>query len=130
KVRREEHRRLLEKGDQSLTSTKYLWLQGACAEGERALGFAELCERNLKTSRAWYHKETFTEFWAQPTAKRAAKFFQQWFRAARCSKLEPIKKTALTLRTHLFGLLNYFVHPITNAISEGFNSTIKPTKAD
>lgn len=130
KVRREEHRRLLEKGDRSLTHTKYLWLQGACAEGERALSFAELCERNLKTSRAWCHKETFAEFWAQPDAKRAAKFFQQWFGAARRSQLEPIKKTALTLQTHLFGLLNYFSHPITNAISEGFNSKIQAIKAE
>ena len=130
KVRREEHRRLLESGDKSLTGTKYLWLQGACAEGERALSFAELCERNLKTSRAWYHKETFNEFWAQPSAKRAAQFFQHWFIAARRSKLEPIKKSALTLQTHLFGLLNYFAHPITNAISEGFNSKIQAIKAD
>lgn len=130
KVRREEHRRLVEQGDKSLTGTKYLWLQGACAEGERALSFAELCERNLKTSRAWYHKETFNEFWLQPTAQRAAKFFRQWFGAARRSQLEPIKKTALTLRNHLFGLLNYFVHPITNALSEGFNSKIQAIKAD
>ena len=130
KVRREEHRRLLAQGDKSLTHTKYLWLQGACAEGEQALSFAQLCERNLKTSRAWYHKETFHEFWTQPTAKRAAQFFRQWFGAARRSKLEPIKKTALTLQTHLFGLLNYFVHPITNAISEGFNSKIQAIKAD
>ena len=43
KVRREEHRRLLQQGDKSLTGTKYLWLQGACAEGERALNFAQLC---------------------------------------------------------------------------------------
>lgn len=33
KVRREEHRRLLERGDKSLTGTKYPWLQGTCAEG-------------------------------------------------------------------------------------------------
>jgi transposase len=130
KVRRDEHRRMLEKGDTSLTGTKYLWLQGDCAEGDRALSFAELCERNLKTSRAWYHKETFNEFWVQPSAAKATKFFQQWFGAARRSKLAPIKKTALTLKTHLFGLLNYFVHPITNAISEGFNSKIQAIKAD
>jgi transposase len=130
KVRREEHRRLLEQGDKSLTGTKYLWLQGANAEGERALSFSELCERNLRTSRAWFHKETFNEFWAQPSAPLATRFFQQWFRAARRSKLEPIKKTALTLKTHLFGLLNYFAHPITNAISEGFNSKIQAIKAD
>lgn len=130
KVRREEHRRLLEKGDRSLTHTKYLWLQGASATGERALSFAELCERNLRTARAWCHKETFAEFWTQPDARHAATFFRQWFGAARRSQLDPIKKTALTLQSHLFGLLSYFVHPITNAISEGFNSKIQAIKAD
>jgi transposase len=130
KVRREEHRRLLEDGDESLTSTKYLWLQGACPEGERALDFSELCARNLKTSRAWYHKETFAEFWTQPDAGSALKFFTKWFGAARRSKLEPVKKVALTIKDHLSGLLNYFLHPITNAISEGFNSKIQAIKAD
>lgn len=130
KVRRDEHRHLLAEGDKSLTGTKYLWLQGACAEGERALSFSELCERNLKTARAWYHKETFNEFWLQPSARCGEKFFRQWFGAARRSKLEPIKKIALTLQDHLFGLLNYFAYPITNALSEGFNSKIQAIKAD
>jgi transposase len=130
KVRKQEHRRLLEQGDPSLTGSKYLWLQGAVPEGERALSFSELCERNLKTARAWVHKETFAEFWAQPTVAAALSFFKDWFGAARRSKLEPIKKTALTLKTHLDGLLNYFLYPITNAISEGFNSKIQAIKAD
>jgi len=130
KVRREEHRRLLESGDDSLSGTKFFWLQGDALEGERALSFSELCERNLKTARAWFHKETFTEFWVQPTAAIALDFFNDWFGSARRSKLEPIKKTALTLKNHLAGLLNYFVYPITNALSEGFNSKIQTIKAD
>jgi transposase len=130
KVRKEEHRRLLEQGDESLTGTKYLWLQGACPDGDRALSFSELCARNLKTARAWCHKETFVEFWAQPDAAAGLAFFNRWFGAARRSKLEPIKKTALTLKNHLLGLLNYFLHPITNAMSEGFNSKIQAIKAD
>ena len=130
KVRREEHRRLLGKGDDSLTGTKYLWLQGAYPEGERALSFTELCERNLKTARAWCHKETFAEFWTRPDAGSALNFFTQWFGAARRSKLEPVKKVALTIKHHLHGVLNYFVHPITNAMAEGFNSKIQAIKAD
>jgi transposase len=130
KVRKQEHRQLLEAGDGSLTGTKYLWLQGDYPDADRALNFSELCARNLKTARAWCHKETFIEFWAQPTVASALAFFNQWFGAARRSKLEPIKKTALTLKNHLHGLLNYFLYPITNAISEGFNSKIQAIKAD
>ncbi len=76
------------------------------------------------------HKETFVEFWAQPDLGAGRKFFAQWFPAARRSKLEPIKKVALTLKNHLSGLLNYFLYPITNAMTEGFNSKIQAIKAD
>ena len=34
------------------------------------------------------------------------------------------------LKAHLLGLLNYFAHPVTNAITEGFNSRIQAIKAD
>lgn len=130
KVRREEHRRLLAEGDESLKDTKFLWLQGAAVTGERALRFEELCERDLKTARAWAHKETFVEFWAQPDTASGLDFFTRWFRTVRRSKLEPLKKVALTFKDHLLGLLNYFVHPITNALTEGFNSRIQAIKAD
>lgn len=129
KVRRDEHRRLLAKGDESLKHTKFLWLQGAAVTGERALSFAELCERDLKTARAWAHKETFTEFWHQPDGIAAKRFFEEWNTAVMRSKLEPVKKVAQTLSRHLTGLLNYFEHRITNAITEGFNSRIQAIKA-
>ena len=130
KVRREEHRRLLARGDDSLTGTKFLWLQGASPEGERALTFDELCERDLKTSKAWVHKETFVEFWSQMDATRGGHFFKKWYNSVARSKLEPIKKVARMLKAHLLGLLNYFEYPITNALTEGFNSKIQALKAD
>jgi hypothetical protein len=36
----------------------------------------------------------------------------------------------LTLKAHLGGLLTYFKHRITNALTEGFNSKIQALKAD
>ena len=36
---------------------------------------------------------------------------------------------ARTLKAHLTNLLTYFVHPITNAITEGFNSRIQAIKS-
>ena len=46
------------------------------------------------------------------------------------SKLDPVKKVARTLKAHLVHLLTYFQHPITNALTEGFNSKIQAIKAD
>jgi transposase len=129
KVRRDEHRRLMEKGDESLKHTKFLWMQSAAVEGEHALSFADLCARELKTATAWAYKEMFVEFWTQPDALQAHRFFDDWYAQVMRSKLEPLKKVARMLRNHLSGLLNYFEHRITNAIAEGFNSRIQALKA-
>jgi len=129
KVRREEHHKLVAQGDQSLKNTKFLWLQGEAVQGEKALAFEELCSRELKTAKAWYFKELFVEFWQQPDYISAHRFFDDWYASAIRSKIEPIKKVARMLRGHLDGLLNYFEHLITNAITEGFNSRIQAIKA-
>jgi transposase len=129
KVRRDEHRRLMEEGDESLKHTKFLWLQGAAVEGDRAMAFEELCARELKTAKAWAFKEMFVEFWAQPNSLCGQRFFEEWYATVMRSKLEPLKKVARMLQSHLSGLLNYFDHPITNAITEGFNSRIQSLKA-
>jgi transposase len=128
KVRREEHQKLLAKGDESLKNTKYLWLQGAAVEGDKALAFSQLCERELKTARAWAHKEMFVEFWEQGGEVEGQRFFKQWKGSAMRTKLEPLKKVARMLSEHLEGLLNYFEHRITNALTEGFNSRIQAIK--
>jgi transposase len=129
KVRRVEHQALLAKGDESLKNTKFLWLQGAAPEGDKALSFSELCERELKTARAWAHKEMFVEFWAQADEVQGHKFFKHWKGSAMRTKLEPLKKVARMPAGHIEGLLNYFEQRITNALSEGFNSRIQAIKA-
>lgn len=129
KTRREEARRLEEKGDDTLKSTRWLWLHGTVPEQHQAT-FAELLEMNLKTSRAWLYKEQMVEFWSQPDAAAGERFFTQWYRTVMHSKLEAVKKAARTLKAHLLNLLTYFQHPITNALTEGFNSKIQAIKAD
>ena len=57
-------------------------------------------------------------------------YFSKWYSRARRSRLEPVKKVAKSLKNHLDGLLNYFIHPITNAVTEGLNSRIQEIKAN
>jgi transposase len=130
KVRKEEHRRLREKGDESLTGTKFLWLQGFAPEGEKEESFEQLCQRNLRTARAWAYKETFNEFWHCRSAEEGARFFKNWAREAKSKRLPALTKVVKTLEKHLVGLLSYFVHPITNALTEGFNSIIQSLKSN
>lgn len=129
KTRREEARKLEEQGDETLKKTRWLWLHGTVPEHQKA-SFEELLEMNLKTSRAWCYKEQMVEFWSQPNAVEGERFFQQWYKAVMRSKLEPVKKVARMLKDHLLNILTYFQHPITNALTEGFNSKIQAIKAD
>jgi transposase len=92
--------------------------------------FAELLETNLCTARAWAYKEQMVEFWYQPNAQEGNAIFQQWYRSVMRSRLPKVKKVTKTLKAHLGGLLTYFKHRITNALTEGFNSKIQAIKAD
>ena len=128
-TRRAEHQQLHAEGDDTLKNTRYLWLHGQLPEAKQA-SFAELLEINLKTARAWAYKEQFVEFWAQTDAAQGFAFFSQWKRSVMRSRLTKVKAVAKTLHQHLTNLLTYFMHPITNAVSEGFNSRIQAIKAD
>lgn len=130
KVRRQEHKALTKEGDETLKGSRYLWLRGLEQMSDAQFeSFQDLVQIALKTSRAWEHKELFSSFWQQRSAAKARDFFEKWLKRVMRSRLEPLKQAARTLCQHLQGLLNYFVHPITNALTEGLNSRIQLLKA-
>lgn len=129
RTRREEAEKLESKGDETLKKTRFLWLHGTVPEKHQA-SFAERLEMNLKTANAWCFKEQFVEFWNQPSAEAGLKFFNEWYSTVMRSRLTKVKAVARTLKAHLLHLLTYFQHPISNALTEGFNSKIQAIKAD
>jgi transposase len=128
-TRREESAKLSAQGDDSLKNTRFLWLHGTVPDRHKD-NFEALLECNLRTSRAWLYKEQMVEFWSQPDAETAKSFFEKWYRCVMRSRLPKMKKVAKSLKAHLGGLLTYFKHRITNALTEGFNSKIQALKAD
>ena len=130
-VRKQEHTSLSKAGTSPLTKSKYAWLKNyADGRSSEAVAFRALNQLNLKTSRAWRIKETFTQFWSYYYMGAAKRFFDAWSNNAMRSRLEPIKKVVKMLRRHVQGLLNYSRHRITNASAEGFNSAIQLIKAN
>lgn len=131
KVRRGEHKKLMQAGDKRLLGTRYIWLYHPYElETNRLQQLSELFEvEHLQTARAYYHRLRFMDFWSQPDIGEGQRFFARWFHEALQSCLEPVVKVAHTLQSHLGGLLTYFPHKITNAMSESFNSTIQSIKA-
>jgi transposase len=130
-VRKQEHRSLAQAGSSPLTGSKWAWLKSyADGRSAEAVSFRALNQLNLKTSRAWRIKETFTQFWCYHYTGAAKRFFDAWSNNAMRSRLDPIKKVVKMLRRHETGLLNYSQHRINNACAEGFNSAIQLIKAN
>jgi transposase len=66
--------------------------------------------------------------YASSDERTARARFDDLFRWLRRSRLEPMKKVALTLKKYKEELLNIFTTRITNAICEGINSMIQAAK--
>lgn len=129
KVRREEHRKLSASANPLLSGSKYLWLKThddlrRSVEAE----FRALLVQDLQTGTAWALKENFDRFWSYKSWAWALRFLCDWVELARQSALKPLAKAADLIDKHAAGIMNYLLHPITNAASEGINSIIQSLK--
>jgi len=122
-VRKEEHRSLMKEGDDTLKNSKYQWLYNF-PDLRSQPSFQSLYNANLQTSKAWRLKESFLGFWQYSYINSAVKFFDDWCKQVKRTRLEPMKKVAQMLQGRFQGLLNYLKHRITNAASEGMNSLV------
>jgi transposase len=130
KVRRTEHRELKQDGESPLTGLRQLLLYNEeNLDEDDYFEVLTIQRADLKTGRAWAIKENFRHFWNYSTRGWAQRFFNRWYGWAIRSRLEPIKKVAVMLKSHLEGLLNYFDHRVSNATAEGFNSRIQAIKS-
>lgn len=125
KVRKQEHKALMDKGDTSLVKSKYLWLTNPSNMTDQAKArFKELQSIELATGRAWALKEVLRELWNYRSAAWALKFWKRWYYWATHSRLQPMIDAAKLIARHLPNVLTYFKHRITNAVAEGLNSKI------
>lgn len=125
-VRRYEVALLPRQESKVLKGTRYMWLYGRENLPDKwNQRLQALKHSQMKTARAWRLKETLRSMYQCKSLTQAEVFFKDWYRDAMRSKLEPVKKVARMLRTHLQQVLNFFIHRVTNAYSEGFNSMIQ-----
>jgi transposase len=129
-VRKQEHRALMESGDETLKGSKYLWLYSReHVPEQRREEFAALMRQELKVGRAWAIKEALRRLWHYVYPASGWKFWKRWYFWATHSRLAPIRKAAETVRRHIDNILTYYQHPVTNAMSEGLNSKIQKIKS-
>lgn len=101
RVRKDEHKRLMSAGDDTLKGSKYQWMRThQDKRSSQAVSFRKLHELALKTSRAWHYKEDFRHFWNHLYAGAAERFYKGWRRALMSNRLEPLKKVAKGCEAH------------------------------
>jgi transposase len=128
-VRKGEHRKLKESGQETLKGTRYLWLWSKENMPDwRKEEFESLRKKNLKTGRAWSIKENLRHMWTLVSEEEMRRYFKRWYFWATHSRLEPIKEAAKTVKAHIDNIVTYAEHRITNALAEGINAKIEKVK--
>jgi len=80
---------------------------------------------NRKLYRAMLLKDDFMDLYTYRREGWARRFLKGWLHRAMYSKLEPIKKVARMIRTHLDGVLGWVQWRISNGRLEGMNNRIR-----
>ena len=125
-VRRELWRQLTSKEKVEVKGTRWLLLKNPWnLTDDQKERLSTLVRWNSPLVHAWYLKESFQLFWGYQQPKRAEDFLRKWINSAMRSKLEPFKKFARMLRSHLPGILAWTKSRVSNGAVEGMNNKIK-----
>lgn len=129
-VRRKEHPHLLGESDERLKGTRYLWLRNPEKMSDRAWeALDRLARTTLKTARAWRLKEyLMTALTTWRSRRYVAAAIRRWYSKAIRSRLEPVKKVARMVQSHLSGILNAVWHQRSNGPAESINARIQKLK--
>ena len=128
-VRRDEHRRLHQQGDERLARTKYTWSRNTQAMSQRERqAFAMLRKSGLQVARAWAIRQMAMRLWGYVHRGWAQRAWQRWYAWAIRSRLEPICKVARMIKRHWDGVMNAFTSDTTNAKAESLNAKIQRIK--
>jgi transposase len=128
-VRRQEHRARLAEGDAILKGTRYLWLENPSGRDWSATrAFNLLREIVTRVGRAWALRQAAMALWTLRYPGVADRNFVLWYRWARRSRLEPMRRVAAMIQRHWANIRTYFTHRITNAGTEALNAKIQSAK--
>jgi transposase len=128
-IRASEAKRLKEDGHEPvLKHSRWCFLKAPVNLTEKqTVKIAELLKYNLKTVRAYLHKEELRRLWEYVSPSWASRFLREWIGRVMRSRLEPLKKAAKSMRTHMPLIMNWFEAKgtISAGAVEGMNYKVK-----
>lgn len=128
-LRRELQDDLDHKGKRHMKGSRFLFLYNYTNLSEhKKKKLQVLLDANESLFYMYNMKELLRYFWQFKTPERARKFLYMWCHDALTSGIRPFIRLGLTINKYKDQILNYFKHPITNAVVEGINNKIKTLK--
>jgi transposase len=131
-LRREVYREAIDGlGKQVLKGTRWLLLKHPEnldeSRNEKAR-LEEALQLNATLATAYYLKDDLRQLWQQPHRTAARNFITSWYLRAMQSGIRVLQQFARTLTGAMWGILNWFRHPISTGPLEGTNNKIKTMK--
>jgi len=127
----DEVRRMEQKKNPLLKSTRYIWLKnpGNLTKKQKNKKAELLCHQNLKTAKVYQMKLVFQDIYQNIKEPRVAEAaIRKWLSWAVRSRIEPVKKFAKMVKSHFDGIMRYFTSRLTSGAMEGINSRIQGVK--
>lgn len=97
------------------------------AEGDQ-VRLKELLAANRALFTVYVLRDDLKALWSYRHIGYAERFWQQWYRRAVRSRIEPLKAFAVRLKPYLRGILAHCRWPLGTNLVEGINNTIKVIK--
>jgi transposase len=88
----------------------------------------DLLALNQKLYKSYVLKEQVLDIFEENDEVKAMERLKKWFANVAKSGLEQFETVVKTMKNYLYGIRNYFIHGLTNAQSEGFNTKINVIK--
>jgi transposase len=97
-------------------------------KGGDMLRLQELLEANQNLMTVYVLKEDLKQLWRFNCVEEASLFWEQWYRRAVESGIQPLMLFARRLKGYLHGILNHCDWPLHTGLLEGINNRIKVIK--
>jgi transposase len=140
KVRNKQKESLSKEGQKLIKGSKYLLLTNfSNLKPHKQIKLNLILEANEPLFIMHTMKEQLRLLWECSSLCEAKRYLESWINEAlmiseiykeafESSVLKPLSRLAWTLIDHFYGILSYFVFPITNGKMEGTNNKIKTLK--
>jgi transposase len=128
-VRRDEQARADRAGKEALKNKRFVLLRRERdLPMKQRISLWELYTLNERIAISHILKEDFFTLFECKSIEQAARFLDAWTARARESKLAPFARLCEQLDRWRDGLLNYFIHRISNGLAEAINNNINVLK--